>query len=66
KVLVTGGYNGNSAAELYDPLTGNWTMTGNMTALRSYHTISKLTNGTILVAGGVRNSTMCLKSAELY
>jgi N-acetylneuraminic acid mutarotase len=66
KVLVTGGCNSTSVAELYDPSTGNWTITGNMTAIRLYHTASTLTNGTVSVAGGNDNNGVYLNSAELY
>ena len=36
KVLVTGGWNSSilNSAELYDPSTGTWTITGNMTYAR--------------------------------
>ena len=71
KVLVTGGYNGVSylpSAELYDPSTGLWNITGNMNNTRTYHTASVLTNGKVLVAGGLGNNSInsYLKSAELY
>ncbi len=60
KVLVTGGQTSGgllNGAELYDPSTGNWTITGNMTTARSYHTASILTNGKVLVTGGAGYST---------
>ena len=50
-----------NSAELYDPSTGVWTITGNMNNARYYHTASVLTNGKVLVAGGGS-----LNSAELY
>jgi N-acetylneuraminic acid mutarotase len=68
KVLVTGGWNSGDAlnsAELYDPSTGVWTVTGNMNYTRAWHTASVLTNGTVLVTGG-SNSGGYLNSAELY
>ncbi len=63
KVLVAGGEDesaggsGNvsvtAAAELYDPSTGQWTATGDMTMSRSQHTATLLQDGRVLVAGGV-------------
>ncbi|CAF4536720.1 unnamed protein product, partial [Didymodactylos carnosus] len=51
KVLVTGGLGSGylHTAELYDPSTGTWTNTGNMTGARYAHTASVLTNGKVLV-----------------
>ncbi len=57
KVLVTGGWESATDpplndAELYDPSTGLWTMTGNIKYKRAGHTASVLTNGKVLVTGG--------------
>ena len=58
KVLVTGGYNYDNntnslnSTELYDPITGKWEYQSPLQISRSSHTISVLTNGNILVAGG--------------
>jgi hypothetical protein len=66
-VLVTGGY-GNagllSSAELYNPTTGQWAATGNLTVVQASHTATRLLNGTVLIAGG-RGSTGPLSSAEI-
>jgi N-acetylneuraminic acid mutarotase len=74
KVLVVGGYNADNTdvptadlatAELYDPATGTWTLTGSLTERRSHHTATLLPNGKVLVAGGNQFVTD-LVSAELY
>jgi hypothetical protein len=69
KVLVTGGegIDGNvvATAELYDPITGQFTLTGNMTMPRSGHTATLLNSGKVLIAGGWFRTDF-LTSAELY
>ncbi|HKP03197.1 MAG TPA: kelch repeat-containing protein [Chthoniobacterales bacterium] len=61
KVLVTGGLQGGSpganysalsSAELYDPATGTWTITGSLGAARGDHTSTLLASGKVLVVGG--------------
>ncbi len=67
KVLVAGGWSSvnfaplSTAAELYDPPTGTWSITGNLNTARLSHTATLLPNGKVLVAGGYNDS-----SAELY
>ena len=56
-MLVAGGtaLNGNgprASAELYDPATGTWKLTGSMNAPRAGHTATLLPDGTVMVAGG--------------
>ena len=72
KVLVAGGSYETpmltyyqSSAELYDPATGTWTMTGSLTTERTQHTATLLPNGKVLVVGGW-NSSVFLYSTELY
>jgi N-acetylneuraminic acid mutarotase len=72
EVLVAGGENNTtgylSSAELYNPSTGKWTLTGSMTAPRYAHNAVLLQNGEVLVAGGYNASTSSctnLASAEL-
>ena len=57
RVLVTGGPpngrdDGWPTAELYDPGSGSWTVTGNMVRVRLGHTATLLPDGRVLVAGG--------------
>jgi hypothetical protein len=71
KVLVMGGYSNQinypaiQSAELFDPATGIFTSTGNMTEARSGPNAVVLANGKVLVAGGNAGSSY-LQSAELY
>jgi PKD repeat protein len=64
---VTAGTGGGplSTCELYSPATGLWTNTGPMKTARYSHTAVVLTNGFVLVAGGISNS-VTLASSELY
>ena len=70
KVLVAGGNAGNKAgfrlksAELYDPVTEQWSAVGNLAHARTGHTATLLDDGKVLVAGGWDDEG--LSSAELY
>jgi N-acetylneuraminic acid mutarotase len=79
RVLVTGGGTSGThviatrSAEIYDPDTGAWTATGNMTIPRALHTAARLPDGTVLVAGGLtlpiagpEKIGMPTASAEIY
>lgn len=74
KVLVTGGRHeigdaigvALASAELYDPATGKWTVTGSLNYGRQIHTATLLTDGKVLVVGGVDIDVKQLKSAEIY
>ena len=73
KVLIAGGISSPSSsantlamAELYDGATGTFTATGNMAVPRRDHTATLLTNGKVLVAGGVDGNNNFLSSAEIY
>jgi len=82
KVLVAGGYctaltlkacpsvedpdGAIAAAELYDPKTGRWTVTGSMTTTRFLDTATLLPDGRVLVAGAEHAPDEHLASAETY
>ncbi len=59
RVLIAGGYDykavgydTNTTAEVYDPVTGVFTPTGNLNQRRDDHTATLLPNGQVLVVGG--------------
>ena len=63
-----GGLNNNtrlSSAELYDPSTGRFTVTGGEHSVRSGASVTLLANGMVLFAGGY-DGTQYLSSAEIY
>lgn len=65
RVMIAGGNSdlGNFAsAAVYNPSTGLFTPTGDMTAARVFHTATLLPDGRVLMAGGIPN----LGSSELY
>jgi hypothetical protein len=68
KVLITGGYQHGfpdtalASAELYDPATGTFAPTGDMTIPRIGHSATLLPDGSVLIAGGSDS----VARAELY
>lgn len=68
-VAMTGPDNLDSA-ELYNPATGKFTMTGSMSISRRGHTSTLLADGRVLIAGGAQSSaggdSPALDTAELY
>jgi hypothetical protein len=71
-VLVAGGADNVTTfqsavrtAELYDPVTGNWTVTGSMNQERHSFTLTLLPNGKVLAAGG-SGTNGSVRSAEIY
>ena len=55
-----------TAAEIYDPQTGTWAPTGDMTTPRSQHTATLLPNGMVLVAGAELAPDAIQASSELF
>lgn len=72
RVLICGGHANSpdqeplASAELYDPVTGSFAATGSMTHARSGHTATSLSDGRVLIVGGVDNSGATTASAEIY
>jgi galactose oxidase-like protein len=72
-VLITGGNDdetcgGFATAEIYDPASGTFSVTGKMTTPRDIHRASLLHDGTVLLAGGGEGwcGHPTLQSAEVY
>ena len=57
-----------SSAEIYDPTTNMFTLTGSLATGRQMHTATLLGNGTVLVVGGFSDNLMTklVSTAELY
>ena len=73
RVLIAGGWgvpenqgSSLSSAEIYDPATGTFTATGNMSTSRRYHTATLLPDGKVLIAGGTYAGNSATASVELY
>jgi hypothetical protein len=67
-VLLAGGFLGTdlASAELYNPTSGTFTLTGNLNTARWEHTATLLSNGDVLVVGGYNFTVGYLASAEIY
>jgi hypothetical protein len=72
QLLIAGGYNGctsscvsDATTELYDPQSGNFASSQGLTTARSGHTATLLTDGSVLMAGGI-NAGITLSSTDSY
>jgi hypothetical protein len=63
-----GAYGGRvlASAELYDPVTGMWSLTGGLAMAREAHFAVLLRSGEVLVVGGESGGTGLASSAEIY
>lgn len=75
QVLAAGGCSGScvstfsgitSTAELYNPATGAWSLTGSMNQARIWHTATLLKTGQVLVAGGESPQRQPIGPSDLY
>ena len=73
RVLIAGGEWTNGIeweslpfAEIYDPATGAFSVTGSLNEARFAHTATLLPDGRVLITGGFSNSANNIASAEIY
>jgi hypothetical protein len=71
RILVAGGTDASgvaqNTAEVYDPSTGHWTLTGTMPVARAGLTLSVLPDGRVVAAGGFGSSpSQALTTADLF
>ena len=70
KVLAVGGrdqnYTNLATAEMYDPISATWSLTGSMSTPRFQHTATLLPDGKVLVVGGQEDFIGIFSSAEIF
>jgi hypothetical protein len=68
-VLIVGGEDGSgavtSAAEIFDPRTGQWTAVASLNTPRTEHSAELLRDGRVMIIGG-RNLTSALAGIEIF
>jgi hypothetical protein len=65
RVLVVGA-EPSGMAEIYDPQTGTFTLTGSLSTARAGPTATRLVDGRVLIVGGGGEGSAALASAEIY
>ncbi|CAF0870249.1 unnamed protein product [Adineta steineri] len=65
RVITTGGIEGDSTVELYNPVTRTWNRGASMNSARIYHTATLLPDGRLFVTGGWDLNTHG-ETAEIY
>lgn len=75
KVLITGGHKGRrsaitiyTSAEIYNPKSGTFTLSGNLTVKRHKHDATLLADGRVLIVGGSdeRDGDGAYRNAEVF
>ena len=69
RVLIVGGENANGPvgpAEIFDPASGSFSFTGNLITPRTDHTATRLSSGSVLIAGGRDSSSRALTATEIF
>lgn len=64
-ILLLAGYQCGSESAAASTLNGTWSYTGSLNSPRSEHTVTRLQDGRVLVAGG-SDGTSSLSSSEIY
>jgi hypothetical protein len=68
RVVVAGGHNGtavSSTIEIFNPVTGTFSVAGAMSSPRSQHAMAVLVDGRVLIAGGF-NGTAAVATTDIF
>jgi hypothetical protein len=69
RVLVAGGTSSGAAtnsAEIFDPVSGSWSLAANMAEARLSHTATLLADGRVLIAGGESAPGVARSTLEIF